>query len=75
MKIMTEFDSKKLTVKYLVDGIEDKLSLSLLNVDKNATVEQITQVIEAIQGLLNGNIQSIYVTEVSVGAIETTTNN
>lgn len=67
MAVETSFLSKKLRVDYMVDGEEKLNSLTLANLNKNVSGEQLGQIVEGLKPLINGQIAKIYVTEVTHG--------
>lgn len=67
MAIETSFLSKKLRVDYMADGEEKLKSLTLANLNKNVSGEQLGQIVEGLKSLINGQIAKIYVTEVTHG--------
>ena len=67
MAIETSFLSKKLRVDYMVDGEEKLNSLTLANLNKDVSGEQLGQIVEGLKPLINGQIAKIYVTEVTHG--------
>lgn len=67
MAVETSFLSKKLRVDYMVDGEEKLNSLTLANLNKDVSGEQLGQIIEGLKPLINGQIAKIYVTEVTHG--------
>lgn len=67
MAVETSFLSKKLRVDYMVDGEEKVKSLTLANLNKNVSGEQLGQIVEGLKPLINGQIAKIYVTEVTHG--------
>lgn len=67
MAIETSFLSKKLRVDYMADGEEKLKSLTLANLNKNVSGEQLGQIVEGLKPLINGQIAKIYVTEVTHG--------
>ena len=67
MTVETSFLSKKLRVDYMVDGEEKLKSLTLANLNKNVSGEQLGQIVEGLKPLINGQIAKIYVTEVTHG--------
>ena len=67
MAVETSFLSKKLRVDYIVDGEEKLKSLTLANLNKNVSGEQLGQIVEGLKPLINGQIAKIYVTEVTHG--------
>ena len=67
MAVETSFLSKKLRVDYMVDGEEKLKSLTLANLNKNVSGEQLGQIVEGLKPLINGQIAKIYVTEVTHG--------
>lgn len=67
MAVETSFLSKKLRVDYMVDGEEKLKSLTLANLNKNVSGEQLGQIVEGLKSLINGQIAKIYVTEVTHG--------
>ena len=70
MKITTEFGSKKLAVKYLIDGDSEPLTFVLPDIDQNATMDSLAQVVDGVKSLINGTLQHVYITEVAIGNIE-----
>ena len=67
MAVETSFLSKKLRIDYMVDGEEKLNSLTLANLNKDVSGEQLGQIIEGLKPLINGQIAKIYVTEVTHG--------
>ena len=67
MAVETSFLSKKLRIDYMVDGEEKLKSLTLANLNKNVSGEQLGQIVEGLKPLINGQIAKIYVTEVTHG--------
>ena len=67
MAVETSFLSKKLRVDYMADGEEKLKSLTLANLNKNVSGEQLGQIVEGLNPLINGQIAKIYVTEVTHG--------
>ena len=67
MAVETSFLSKKLRIDYMVDGEEKLKSLTLANLNKNVSGEQLGQIVEGLKSLINGQIAKIYVTEVTHG--------
>ena len=67
MAVETSFLSKKLRVEYMADGEEKLKSLTLANLNKNVSGEQLGQIVEGLKPLINGQIAKIYVTEVTHG--------
>ena len=67
MAVETSFLSKKLRVDYMVDGEEKLNSLTLANLNKDVSGEQLGQIVEGLKPLINGQIAKIYVTEVTHG--------
>ena len=67
MKVETSFLSKKLRIDYMVEGAEKVKSLTLANLNKNVSGEQLGQIVESLKPLINGQIAKIYVTEVTHG--------
>lgn len=67
MAVETSFLSKKLRVDYMVDGEEKLNSLTLANLNKDVSGEQLGQIVEGLKPLINGQISKIYVTEVTHG--------
>lgn len=67
MTVETSFLSKKLRVDYMADGEEKLKSLTLANLNKNVSGEQLGQIVEGLKSLINGQIAKIYVTEVTHG--------
>lgn len=70
MKVETSFLSKKLRIDYMVDGEEKLKSITLANLNKDATSEQLGQIVDGIKALINGQVAKIYVTEVDHGIVE-----
>lgn len=70
MKMETNFGSRKLGVKYLKEGAEKETSFSLSNLSQEATNDQVVQVVEALQSLINGDITSVNMTEVTTGILD-----
>ena len=67
MAVETSFLSKKLRVDYMADGEEKLKSLTLANLNKDVSGEQLGQIVEGIKPLINGQVAKIYVTEVTHG--------
>ena len=67
MAVETSFLSKKLRIDYMVDGEEKLKSLTLANLNKDVSGEQLGQIVEGLKPLINGQIAKIYVTEVTHG--------
>ena len=67
MAVETSFLSKKRRVDYMVDGEEKLNSLTLANLNKDVSGEQLGQIVEGLKPLINGQIAKIYVTEVTHG--------
>ena len=67
MAVETSFLSKKLRIDYMVDGEEKLKSLTLANLNKDVSGEQLGQIVEGIKPLINGQVAKIYVTEVTHG--------
>ncbi len=67
MAVETSFLSKKLRIDYMVDGEEKLKSLTLPNLNKDVSGEQLGQIVEGIKPLINGQVAKIYVTEVTHG--------
>lgn len=67
MAVETSFLSKKLRVDYMADGEEKLKSLTLANLNKDVSGEQLGQIVEGLKSLINGQIAKIYVTEVTHG--------
>lgn len=67
MAVETSFLSKKLRVDYMVDGEEKLKSLTLANLNKDVSGEQLGQIVEGLKPLIDGQIAKIYVTEVTHG--------
>ena len=67
MDVETSFLSKKLRIDYMVDGEEKLKSLTLANLNKDVSGEQLGQIVEGIKPLINGQVVKIYVTEVTHG--------
>ncbi|WP_285025342.1 hypothetical protein [Lactobacillus johnsonii] len=67
MAVETSFLSKKLRIDYMVDGEEKLNSLTLANLNKDVSGEQLGQIVEGLKPLINGQIAKIYVTEVTHG--------
>lgn len=67
MAVETSFLSKKLRIDYMVDGEEKLKSLTLVNLNKDVSGEQLGQIVEGIKPLINGQVAKIYVTEVTHG--------
>ena len=49
------------------EGSENLKSLTLTNLDKNATNEQIGQIVDSVKPLINGTIAAFYLTKVERG--------
>ena len=67
MAVETSFLFIKLRVDYMVDGEEKLNSLTLANLNKDVSAEQLGQIVEGLKPLINGQIAKIYVTEVTHG--------
>ena len=67
MAVQTVFNSRKLRIDYMKEGSEKLKSLTLTNLDKNATNEQIGQIGDSVKPLINGTIAAFYLTEVERG--------
>lgn len=67
MAVETSFLSKKLRIDYMVDGEEKLKSLTLANLNKDVSGEQLGQIVEGIKPLIDGQVAKIYVTEVTHG--------
>ena len=67
MAVETSFLSKKLRIDYMVDGEEKLKSLTLANLNKDVSGEQLGQIVEGIKPLINGQVAKIYVTKVTHG--------
>ena len=67
MAVQTVFNSSKLRIDYMKEGSEKLKSLTLTNLDKNATNEQIGQIVDSVKPLINGTIAAFYLTEVERG--------
>ena len=67
MAVETSFLSKKLRIDYMVDGEEKLKSLTLANLNKDVSGEQLGQIVEGIKPLIYGQVVKIYVTEVTHG--------
>ena len=59
MAVETSFLSKKLRVDYMADGEEKLKSLTLANLNKNVSGEQLGQIVEGLKPLINGQIAKI----------------
>lgn len=70
MKVETSFLSKKLRIDYMVEGADKLKSITLANLNKDATAEQLSQIVDGIKALINGQVAKIYVTEVDHGIVE-----
>ena len=70
MAVETSFLSKKLRVDYMVDGEEKLNSLTLANLNKDVSGEQLGQIVEGLKPLINGQIAKTYVTEVTHGSTD-----
>lgn len=70
MKVETSFLTKKLRIDYMVDGAEKLKSLTLANLNKDVTAEQLGQIVEGVKDLINGTVAQVYVTEVTHGMAE-----
>lgn len=70
MKVETSFLSKKLRIDYMVEGTDKLKSITLANLNKDATSEQLGQIVDGIKALINGQVAKIYVTEVDHGIVE-----
>lgn len=69
MKLETGFGSKKLGIKYVKEGAEKETSFSLSNLAQEATNDQVVQVVEALGKLINGEITTVNMTEVTTGSL------
>lgn len=67
MAVQTVFNSSKLRIDYMKEGSEKLKSLTLTNLDKNATNEQIGQIVDSVKPLINGTITAFYLTKVERG--------
>ena len=67
MAVQTVFNSRKLRIDYMKEGSEKLKSLTLTNLDKNATNEQIGQIVDSVKPLINGTVAAFYLTEVERG--------
>ena len=67
MAVQTVFSSSKLRIDYMKEGSEKLKSLTLANLDKNATNEQIGQIVDSVKPLVNGTVAAFYLTEVERG--------
>ena len=67
MAVQTVFNSSKLRIDYMKEGSEKLKSLTLTNLDKNATNEQIGQIVDSVKPLINGTIDAFYLTKVERG--------
>lgn len=67
MAVETSFLSKKLRIDYMVDGEEKLKSITLANLNKDVSGEQLGQIVEGIKPLIDGQVAKIYVTEVTHG--------
>lgn len=70
MKLETYFGSRKFKLSYFCNdgnGGTDITSLTLANLNQDATHDQIEQVTKALQSLIEGNIDGISVTQVDLG--------
>lgn len=67
MAVETSFLSKKLRIDYMVDGEEKLKSLTLANLNRDVSGEQLGQIVEGLKPLINGQVAKIYVTEVTHG--------
>ena len=67
MAVQTVFSSRKLRIDYMKEGSEKLKSLTLSNLDKNATNEQIGQIVDSVKPLVNGTVAAFYLTEVERG--------
>ena len=56
MAVETSFLSKKLRVDYMVDGEEKLNSLTLANLNKDVSGEQLGQIVEGLKPLIDGQI-------------------
>ena len=54
----------------MVEGVEKVKSLTLANLNKDVTSDQLGQIVEGVKALINGQIAKIYVTEVTHGIAE-----
>ncbi|QNQ82918.1 hypothetical protein FP435_00510 (plasmid) [Lactobacillus sp. PV037] len=68
MKLETVFGSRKLGVKYVKEGATKETSVSLSNLAKEATNDQVMQVVKALDKLINGEITAVNMTEVTNGS-------
>ena len=67
MAVQTVFNSSKLRIDYMKEGSEKLKSLTLTNLDKNATNEQIGQIVDSVKPLINGTFAAFYLTKVERG--------
>lgn len=67
MKLETYFGSRKLKLLYFCNDGTDITSLTLANLNKDATHEQIEQVVKALQSLIEGSIDGVSITQVDLG--------
>ena len=70
MAVETSFLSKKLRIDYMGEGADKLKSITLANLNKDATAEQLGQIVDGIKALINGQVAKIYVTEVDHGIVE-----
>lgn len=70
MKLETYFGSRKLKLLYFCDDGTGRIvitSLTLANLNQDATHDQIEQVVRALQSLIEGKIGGISITQVDLG--------
>ena len=67
MAVQTVFNSRKLRIDYMKEGSEKLKSLTLANLDENATNEQIGQIVDSVKPLVNGTVAAFYLIEVERG--------
>ena len=67
MTVQTVFNSSKLRIDYMKEGSEKLKSLTLTNLDKYATNEQIGQIVDSVKPLINGTSAAFYLTKVERG--------
>lgn len=67
MKLETYFESRKLKLLYFCNNGADITSLTLANLNQDATHDQIEQVVKALQSLIEGKIGGISITKVDLG--------
>lgn len=70
MAVETVFNSRKLRIDYMKEGSEKLKSLTLTNLDKNATNDQIGQIVNGVKPLINGTVVAFYLTAVERGTTD-----